>query len=166
MAIIDALTLFSGTISNGVITGQTVTGTNTTVNGTNVIDTQGALTLNTGGQSIDLGKGNESYVEFDVTTAFAGLTSLELQFVNADDSALATNVTVLRSTGPIVLAQLGAGSRIALPIPKADPRTVRRYVGVRYVIVGVGSAGAVSAAITTQPGDLPQSACKTGFAVL
>lgn len=165
MAIIDAFTLFSGTLSNGVITGQTVTGTNTSVVSTNSIDTQAGLTLNTGGQSVDLGKGQEFDLQFNVTTAFAGLTSLELQYVSADDAALTTNVTVLGSSGAILLADLGAGKQHNLAVPKADPRTVRRYVGCRYVIVGAGSAGAIAAGFTTISGDLPQPAFKSGFAI-
>jgi len=166
MAILDAFSLFSGSYASGALTGQTVTGTNTTVNGTNVYDTQAGLTLNTGGQNVDLGKGQEFDVEFDITTAFVGATSVEFQIVNADDNALATNATTLASTGAVVLAQLTAGTRISVAVPKADPRTVRRYVGVRYVIVGTGTAGAVTAGFTTLASDLPQPTYKSGFAVL
>lgn len=162
MAIIDALTLFSGTLSGGVITGQTVTGTNTSVVSTNSYDTQGGLTLNTGGQSVDLGKGQPFDVQFNVTTAFEGLTTLELQYISADDAALTSNVTVLGSSGPIALANLTAGKQHNLKVPKADPRSVRRYVGTRYVIVGAGTAGAISAVVPVDAGD-PQSGFKSGF---
>jgi hypothetical protein len=165
MAIIDIFSLFSGSYASGALTGQTVTGTNTTVNGTGIYDTQAGLTLNTGGQSVDLGKGQEFDIEFDITTAFAGATSVEFQVVNADDGALATNATTLASTGAIALAQLTAAARIVVPVPKADPRAVRRYLGVRYVIVGTGTAGAVVAGFTPLAGDLPMPTFKSGFAI-
>jgi hypothetical protein len=164
MAILDALALFSGSISNGAVTGQTVTGTDTSVV-SNSYDTQAGLTINTGGQSVDLGKGEEMDVEIDVTTAFAGGTSVEFQFVSADDGALSTNLTVLGSTGAIPTASVPAGTRITLDVPRCDPRTLRRYVGVRYVLVGAMSAGAVSAGLTANAGDLPQPSFKSGYTV-
>jgi hypothetical protein len=165
MAILDALALFSGTIANGVITGQTVTGTDTSVIGTNSYDTQGGLTLNTGGQNVDLGKGQTFDTEFDVLTSFAGGTSVEFQFISGDNAALTTNTTVLGSTGAIPTASVPAGTRITLDVPRCDPRTLRRYVGVRYVLVGAMSAGAVSAGFTPVAGDLPQPSFKSGYTV-
>lgn len=167
MAILDAFALFSGALSAaGALTGQTVTGTNTSVVSTNSYDTQAGLVINTGGQSIDLGKGQNFEIEANVVTAFAGLTSLEIQFVSADDDALTTNVTVLGSSGAIPLASLGAGARVAIDVPKAPSNyAIRRYVGLRYVIVGIGSAGAVVAGFTPVSGELPQPSFKSGFAV-
>lgn len=162
MAILDVANLFSGSFSGNTVTGQTVTGTNTSVVSTNSVDTQGGSPT---AQNIDLGKGEPIQVQVNVVTAFAGLTSLAVEFITADDGALTTNVTPLASTGPIVLAQLGAGRQIVVNVPKADPRAVRRYVGMRYTIVGTGSAGAVTAGIVEQAGDSPLFYGKSGYTI-
>ena len=164
MAILDTLATFSGSISGaGVVTPQTVTGTNTTVLGSNVYDTTGGSPT---GQSIDLGIGEDLSIVATIMTAFAGLTSLEMQLVSADDTALSTNLTVLASSGAIPLASLIASQKIIIDIPPANPRTVRRYVGVQYVIVGAGSAGALFT--TMKPEDAPgvQTSYASGFSVL
>jgi hypothetical protein len=165
MAILDVNALFSGSYASGVITGQSIIGTGNIL-GTNSYDTQAGLTLNTGGQNVDLGKGQDMDVQFDLTAAVAGGTSVEFQFVNADDAALGTNLTVLASSGAIPVASLGLGARVPMTVPKVDPRTLRRYVGVRYVIVGTTTAGAVSGGFTGFAGDYPQPLPKSGFAVL
>lgn len=164
MAVMDNLTVFSGAVSAaGVISGQTVTGTGTTITGSNVYDTQGG---SPSAQNIDLGKGEDLDLVFNVMTAFAGATSIEFQYVNADDTALSTNATVLASSGAIPIASLAAGAQPVLPLPPADPRTTRRYIGVKYVIVGAGSAGAVFASLQHRHGDIPQLSLKSGFAIL
>lgn len=164
MAVIDAFNVFSGGFSaGGAVTYQTVTGTNTAVVGSNSFDTTGASPT---GQNIDLGKGEEMDVVSQVGTAFAGATSVEIQFISADDAALTSNVTVLGSTGAIPIANLTAGKQVVQNLPIADPRTIRRYVGVQYVIVGTGSAGTVFTALQRRHGDVPQPAYKSGFSIL
>lgn len=165
MAIMDNLAVFSGAVSAaGAISGQSVTGANTTVTGSNVYDTQGGSPT---GQNIDLGKGEKIETVFDVLVAFAGATSVEFQFVNADDTALSTNATVLSSTGAIPIASLVAGAQIPMNVPVADPRTVRRYVGVKYVIVGtITGTPTVFASVQHRHGDIPQQSLKSGFAIL
>lgn len=163
MAAIDAFNVFSGGFNAaGVTTYQTVTGTGTTVVGTNSIDTTGG---SPSAQAIDFGKGEELDIVGQVGTAFAGATSIEMQFISADDGPLTTNVTVLGSTGAIPIAKLTAGAQVVLPVPPVDPRVLRRYVGVQYVIVGAGSAGTVFASMQRRHGDLPQPSYKSGFTV-
>lgn len=165
MAILDRATIFSGTISAaGVIAGQTVTGTNTTVNGTDVYDTTGGLPTAVS-NIVDLGDGSDLEIDFSVLTAFAGGTSLELRIVTSDDTAQATNKTVLASSGAIPIASLGAGQKVTLKIPRGEPRAIRRYLGVDYVIVGTMSAGAVFAAIPANSGDQMPALYKSGFTV-
>lgn len=160
MAILDTFALFSGSYANGALTGQTVTGTGVTVNGTNVYDTQAGLD-----QAVDLGMGEEMDLEVDVMTAFSGGTSVEIQAVTADDSALSANVQVLGSSGPIPIANLTAGARYAVGVPKSSPHVIRRYFGVRYVLVGAVAAGAVAAFFTKDAGDFPQPAYKSGYVI-
>lgn len=164
MAVIDAYAMFSGSISAaGVISGQTVTGTGTTVVGTNSYDTTGG---SPSGQNVDLGKGGELDLVFRILTAFTGATSVQFQYISADDAALTTNVTVLGSSGAIVAANLTAGAQVVMDIHPAQPNTVRRYIGVQYVIVGTQSAGTVTATLQPDHGDAPQPAYNSGFAVL
>ena len=162
MAVIDAFNVFSGGFSAaGATTYQTVTGASAVVSA-NSFDTTGASPT---GQNIDLGKGEEMDIVAQVGTAFAGLTALEVQFISADDAALTTNVTVLGSTGAVPVANLGAGQQVVLATPVADPRTVRRYDGLRYVPTGTGTAGTVFAAFQRRHGDVPQPAYKSGFTI-
>lgn len=164
MAVIDSFAMFSGSInSSGVIAGQTVTGTGTTVLGTNSYDTTGGSPT---GQNVDLGKGSEFDLVFRILTAFVGATSITFQFISADDAGLTTNVTVLGSTGALAPAVLTAGAEVVMDIPPAQPNAVRRYVGVQYVIVGTGSAGAVTATLQPDHGDAPQPSYASGFSVL
>ena len=133
---LDANLVVSGSLVGATVTGQTVTGTNTSVLSTNTIDL---------GAKRDLGEGEDLRLRALVTTAFAGLTSLDIQVVVADDAALSSNLTVVGSTGAIPLASLGAGARYVAEINPRVGGVGQRYLGVRYVIVGAGSAGAVLA---------------------
>lgn len=162
--IVDRNLIFSGSIgATGAITGQTVTGTNTSVVSTDALDTQGGTTP---GQNIDLVKGEEMELVAQITTAFAGLTSLAFEYISADDGALTTNVTVLASTGPIPLANLTLGTQVNIPLNVPEPRALRRFVGVRYTIVGTGTAGAVFTSLMHRRDDLPKPYLQSGFAVL
>lgn len=164
MALIDNFAIFSGAISSaGVISGQTVTGTDTSVVSTNSYDTQGG---SPSAQNIDLGKGADLDIVARVMTAFSGGTSVEFQYVSADDAALTTNVTVLGSSGAIVIASLPLGTQVVVEANPAQPRTIRRFVGVRYVLVGAVAAGAVFTSLQDEHGDMPQPSYNSGFAVL
>jgi hypothetical protein len=114
---------------------QTVTGTNTSVLSTNTVDQLVAT---------DIGEGNDLRGRFEVGTAFAGLTSLEMQIIAADDAALSSNVTVIGTTGAIALAALAAGARFTCDINPRIGSKGQRYLGARYVIVGTGTAGTIT----------------------
>jgi hypothetical protein len=139
-----------------------VTGTNTTVTSTNVLDT-GSTSPN---QPVDLGMGENLRIAFDVTTAFAGATSVEMQLVSADDAALSTNAQVINSTGAIQIANLAQGAHFTLNVDRSAPYPARRYVGIKYVIVGAGSAGAILANMVGTFQDAKNTAYKSGFSVL
>lgn len=154
--ITDALLQLSGGFSSGVATGQTVTGTNTTVLSTNTVDL---------GSARDIGKGEEIFVDIETITAASGGTSVQFQFVEADDAALSTNLTVLGQSDAIPVATLVAGARHLLRIPRTEPYAARRYVGLRYALVGAVAAGAYWAAIVKDPSD-KQVNYANGFSVL
>ncbi len=136
----------SGTGVQTVVTGQTVTGTDTSVLSTNNID---LLTAR------DIGKGEPLNVDIDVITAASGGTSVEVQFVEADNAALSSNLKVLGSTGAIPVATLVAGARLSMRVPRCDPNAAKRYLGLRYVTVGAVAAGAYFATIVKDLADVP-----------
>jgi predicted RecA/RadA family phage recombinase len=154
---VDNNLLVSGGVSaTGALSGQTVTGTNTNVVSTNAIDLA---------TQRDIGEGSDIYLRSSVFTAVAGATSIEIQAIAADDAALTTNVTVLATTGTILLASLTAGARFATELPPRIASKGQRFLGARYVIVGTGSAGA----FMTDFGDAVQDGQKfypVGFSVL
>lgn len=163
--IIDNNLTFSGSWSNGTWTGQTVTGTGN-VTSTNVLDTNPASTGAGANQPLDLGMGENIAFAFGVGTAFAGATSVECQIVSADDAAISTNVQVLNSSGAIPIASLTAGKQFSVKLDRSAPYQARRYVAVRYVIVGTGTAGTMIANLVKDYGDAQNQFYKPGFAVL
>lgn len=146
--ILDNYLTLSGSWANGTWTGQTVTGTGNVLS-TNVLDTA-SMSPN---QPVDLGMGEPLEIAFGVTTAFAGATSVEMQMVSADDASITTNVQVDASSGAIPIASLTAGKQFALHVDRSAPYQSRRYVAVRYVISGTGTAGAILANIVKNYGD-------------
>lgn len=145
MAIIDAYTMLSGGVSTtGAITYQTVTGASSVLS-TNTLDLL---------HNQDYGMGESPTVQFEVGTAFTGLTALEMQVITADDAALTTNVTVIGGTGAIPVASLTAGARFYVDVSGRPGNKGQRYVGARYIPTGTGTAGTISAAIV---GDVQDS---------
>lgn len=134
---VDAFQTLSGSISGSTVTGQTVTGASAVVS-TNTIDLL---------QSRDIGEGRDLYARAQIMTAFTGLTALEVQVIYADDAALSSNVTVAGSSGAIPVAQLTAGARFAIELNPRIASKGQRYMGLRYVPTGTGTAGAVFADI-------------------
>lgn len=89
------------------------------------------------------------YLVLQTATAFAGLTSLEARLSSDSTNDLATSPTDHVSTGPIALANLTANKVVAiLPIPPGD---YERYIGIRYIVVGTGTAGTIRAFLTQTP---------------
>lgn len=146
MPIIDAYTQFSN--------AQTVTGASAVLSA-NTLD---AL------QNRDLGGADTFPVLFQVGTAFAGLTALEMQVITADDAALTTNVNVLGSTGAIPVAQLTAAARFYASIRPQIGAKGQRYIGCRYIPTGTGTAGTISAQIGGNVGDF-KPVYPTGYSV-
>ncbi|WP_175982556.1 Bbp16 family capsid cement protein [Caballeronia zhejiangensis] len=113
-----------------------------TANSSNVIDT-----LPSGGPNTKsgIGDGEDITLFAQVGTAFAGGTSLQVQLVSADDAALTTNAQVHYDTGAIALASLTAKSRqIGVDVPFGK---FRRYVGLKYTVVGTMTAGTMTAGL-------------------
>lgn len=154
--ITDALLALSGSISGNTVTGQDVHASGATVVSTNTGDL---------GVARDIGEGSNLYGRFEVTTAGAGGTSVEMQVIAADNANLTGNVTVLGTTGPILTAALTAGARFAC---RVNPRLAgqgQHYIGLQYVNVGAMSAIGVYGDIGLEIQD-GQKSYASGYAVL
>lgn len=155
--LLDANTILSGSLSAaGVITGQTVTGTNTAVLSTNTYDL---------GVARDIGKGEPFEIAIQVTIAPVGGTTVGFQLIQADDAALSVNVGVIVQTDAIPIASLTVGKQVPLHYDRVEPYVARRYVGLRYQLVGTFSAGAYFANFAKSIAD-PGTYYTNGFAVL
>jgi len=162
--ILDTLTLLSGAISNttGALVGQAVAGTNTSVLGTNTMDLG---SLNLGGNQLDNNSGAGIDIAFNVLTAPSAGTSVQFQLIQADDAALTTNVEGLASTGAFAIANLPIGTLVPLHCGRVVPYAPRRYIGVRYVLVGSIASMTVMAFMTSNISDL-RTIYKGNFAIL
>ena len=110
---------------------------------TNAIDTGGSSPIR------DVGVGDTLQMLFATTVAAAaaGAATVTFEIVQADDSALTSNVEVLAASGPIGKAALVAGYQLALALP----RNTRRFIGARYTIgTGPLTAGSFTATLTTE----------------
>ena len=111
------------------------------------------------GQNRDIGQGHPLYLVLQVTTAFAGGTSM--QFVLASDSgaAIATGGAETRHLATDVLtdAQLTLGFTAVFPLPMGDTAQgedtpgYERYLGILGIGTGTHTAGAVNAFLTPDP---------------
>lgn len=112
----------------------------------------------------DPGPGTPVRIDTRITEAFAGGTSVDFRFVQADNALLTTNLETLSSSGAIVVATLILGYQ---PLPHFIPidRVTRRFIGLDMVAVGaVFTAGIVTSAIVwdSQQNDSDNPAV-TGF---
>jgi len=97
----------------------------------------------------DIGEGQDLYMNFAVTTALAGGTSVKFEVIGATNAALSSGVVVLGSSDAVVTADLVAGKNVAVRINPQIASTGQRYLGARYTISGTYTAGAVTADIVT-----------------
>ena len=112
---------------------------------TNVLDLGVPGTLAKDGTAVrnDLGRGEEPKFFAQIVTDVSGGTSVQAQLVQADDAAMSTNLEVLQQTDAIAVASLKAGYQFR--IGRVPAGVSRRYLALRYVVVGTISSGAVSA---------------------
>ena len=92
----------------------------------------------------DMGEGQELYMNFAVTTALAGGTSVKFEVISSAAANLGSP-TVIGSSDAIVTADLVAGKNVAVRINPQIASTGQRYLGARYTISGTYTSGAVTA---------------------
>ncbi|MBV9528169.1 Bbp16 family capsid cement protein [Sphingomonas sp.] len=108
---------------------------------TNALDTGGTTPIR------DVGAGEEMFVVFStqVAAAAAGAATVVFEVIQADDSALTTNVETLAASQPIGKALLVPGYH---PFSIVVPRNTRRFIGTRYTVAnGPLTAGTFTADI-------------------
>lgn len=96
-------------------------------------------------QARDIGEGDDLFANFAVTTALSGGTSVKFEVIIADDAALTSNVVVVGSSDAVVTASLVAGYNTAVRVNPAIASLGKRYLGVRFTVVGTYSAGKITA---------------------
>lgn len=92
----------------------------------------------------DIGEGQDLFMNFAVTTALAGGTSVKFEVITSAAANLGSP-TVIGSTDAIVTASLVAGYNTAVRINPQIASLGQRYLGARYTIVGTYTSGKVTA---------------------
>lgn len=101
----------------------------------------------------DMGEGEDLFMNFAMTEAFAGGTSTNFEVIIADNAALSSNVVVIGASGAIVTASLPLGTNVAVRLNPQIASLGKRYLGARYTVSGTNSAGKVTADIVTDVQD-------------
>jgi hypothetical protein len=148
--ILDSQLLFTGS------TGNTDTPTTGTQTATNILDlgvSSGIPSSANGGGARDIGVGFCPTLKlfYEVTTAFASGTSLQLQLSGAPDngSGAPGSYTTMYTSFAVIEANLIAGAYIAnVDVPRVTPgQVLPRYLRMQYINVGTHTAGAVEGGI-------------------
>ena len=92
----------------------------------------------------DIGEGRQLCMNFAVTAALTGGTSVKFEVISSASANL-SSPTVIGSTDAIVTASLVAGYNTAVSINPQIASVGQRYLGARYTISGTYSAGTVTA---------------------
>lgn len=92
----------------------------------------------------DVGEGQDLFMNFAVTTALTGGTSVKFEVISSAAANLGSP-TVIGSSDAIVTADLVAGKNVAVRINPQIASNGQRYLGARYTISGTYSAGKVTA---------------------
>lgn len=112
----------------------------------------------------DIGEGEALYMNFAVTTALTGGTSVKFEVISSAAANLGSP-TVIGSSDAIVTADLVAGKNVAVRINPQLASTGQRYLGARYTISGTYSAGKVTADVVMNIQD-GRSFYASGFTVV
>ena len=92
----------------------------------------------------DMGEGQELFMNFAVTAALTGGTSVKFEVIQSASADL-SSPTVIGSSDAVVTASLVAGYNTAVRVNPQIGSKGQRYIGARYTISGTYSAGTVTA---------------------
>ncbi len=95
----------------------------------------------------NIGDDKDLRLSVRISESFATATSVNFEYVQADDAALTSNLEVLTQSGAIAIASLTIGKRVKFG---TIPKNTKRYVGMRYTVAGANAtAGRVNAALVS-----------------
>jgi|ERR1700679_554752 len=144
--IIDQFLVFDqGTYSTSTgMSGANQFASGATTTSTNTLDLLNARDIGAGTE----GDHTNLTVEFLITTAYTGGTSVNFQILGSTNNSA---YTVYAETGAIPIASLGAGKIVRLKMPTINPDggPLPRYLQCQYVNAGANTAGAVIAWLGT-----------------
>lgn len=111
----------------------------------------------------DIGEGHNLFMNFAVTAALTGGTSVKFEVISSANANL-SSPTVIGSSDAVVTADLTTGKNVAVAINPQIASNGDRYLGARYTVSGTYGAGTVTADIveTVQDG---QKYYASGFSV-
>ncbi len=100
----------------------------------------------------DIGEGTPLYMNFAVTTAMAGGTSIKFEVITSASASL-TSPTVIGSSDAILTAALTAGKNVVVRLNPDIAGKGQRYLGARYTVSGTYSSGKITADVVETIGD-------------
>ena len=100
----------------------------------------------------DMGEGTPLYMNFAVTTAMTGGTSIKFEVITSASASL-TSPTVIGSSDAITTANLTLGKNIVVRLNPEIAGKGQRYLGARYTVSGTYNGGKITADVVETIGD-------------
>mgnify|MGYP001315822923 CR=1 FL=1 len=100
----------------------------------------------------DIGEGTPLYMNFAVTVAMAGGTSIKFEVITSANANL-SSPTVIGSSDAILTAALTAGKNVVVRLNPEIAGKGQRYLGARYTVSGTYSSGTITADVVETIGD-------------
>ena len=100
----------------------------------------------------DIGEGTPLYMNFAVTTALAGGTSVKFEVITSANANL-SSPTVIGSSDAILTAALTLGKNVVVRFNPDIAGKGQRYIGARYTVAGTFNAGKITADVVETIGD-------------
>lgn len=100
----------------------------------------------------DMGEGTPLYMNFAVTTAMTGGTSIKFEVITSASANLGSP-TVIGSSDAITTANLTLGKNIVVRLNPEIAGKGQRYLGARYTVSGTYNGGKITADVVETIGD-------------
>ena len=115
------------------------------------------------GLARDMGEGTPLYMNFAVTTAMTGGTSIKFEVITSAAANLGSP-TVIGSSDAILTAALTLGKNVVVRLNPDIAGKGQRYLGARYTVSGTYNGGKITADVVETIGD-GQKFYASGFTV-
>ena len=103
-------------------------------------------------QARDIGEGTPLYMNFAVTTAMTGGTSIKFEVITSANANL-SSPTVIGSSDAIATANLTLGKNVVVRFNPLIAEKGERYIGARYTVSGTYNGGKITADVVETIGD-------------